>query len=251
MMLYAQADGTTYNPTTLTSLTTNAERPNVQVTFGTPPSCSAPTSVTANANGNVTWEGEGSTWNLNYKASTASTWTEVNGLTSMSYTIPNLAGLTTYSVRVQNVCDDNTTTGWTYANDFTTPAGIPLVETFNTSSTPTAWTKYSGLLSGVMDGTVTLGTTTSGWNFGTGNGVFDNHAKVNVYGTSCKYWLVTPTLTMENNVQLSFDVAYTAFSGTAAAPAPGAGLLRHRCVSKRSAAGPQGRRSGAGGILPC
>ena len=217
MMLYAQNDGTTFDPTTLTTLATNAERPNVQLTFGTPPSCSAPMSVTATFDGNVTWEGEGTTWNLNYKASTASTWTEVNGLTSMSYTIPNLAGLTTYSVRVQNVCDDNTTTGWTYANDFTTPARIPLVEPFNNgSSAPNSWTRYSGLLSGVMDGTVTLGTITSGWNFGTGNGVFDNHAKVNVYGSSCKYWLVTSTLTMENNVQLSFDVAYTAYSGSGA-----------------------------------
>ena len=140
MMLYAQADGTTYNPTTLTSLATNAERPNVQLTFGTPPSCVAPTSVTATADGNVTWEGEGTTWNLNYKASSASTWTEVNGLTSMSYTIPNLAGLTTSSVRVQNVCDDNSTTGWTYANDFTTPASIPFVETFNTYSAPSGLT---------------------------------------------------------------------------------------------------------------
>ena len=179
------------------------------------PSCLKPTSVTATPDGNITWEGEGRTWNLNYKASSASTWTEVNGLTSMSYTIPNLAGLTTYSVRVQNVCDDNTTTDWTTAT-FTTPAGIPLVELFNGTSAPTGWTRYSGLLSGVMDGTVTLGTITSGWNFGTGNGVFDNHAKVNVYGSSCKYWLVTPTLTMENNVQLSFDVAYTAYSGSGA-----------------------------------
>ncbi|MBP5574056.1 MAG: fibronectin type III domain-containing protein, partial [Bacteroidales bacterium] len=180
------------------------------------PNCLKPTSVTATPDGNITWEGEGSTWNLNYKASSASTWTEVNGLTSMSYTIPNLTGLTTYSVRVQNVCDDNTTTDWTTAT-FTTPAGIPLVELFNGTSAPTGWTRYIALLSEVMDGTATLGNaTTSGWNFGTGNGVFDNHAKVNVYGLSCKYWLVTPALTMENNVQLSFDVAYTAYSGSGA-----------------------------------
>ena len=213
MMLYAQNDGSSYNPTTLTSLATSPERPNVQLTFGTPPSCSAPTSVTATADGNVTWEGEGRTWNLNYKASSASTWTEVNGLTSMSYTIPNLAGLTTYSVRVQNVCDDNTTTGWTYANDFITPASIPLVEPFNGSSVPFAWTQYIGLLSGVMDGTVTLGTTTSGWNYGTGNGVFDSHVRVNIYGNSCNKWLVLPTLVMEDNVQLTFDIALTKYSG--------------------------------------
>ena len=214
MMLYAQNDGSGYDPTTLTTLATSAERPNVQLTFGTPPSCSAPTSVTATADGNVTWEGEGSTWNLNYKASSASTWTEVNGLTSMSYTIPSLTGLTTYSVRVQNVCDDNSTTGWTYADNFTTPAGIPLVENFNTTSLPTGWTKYTGLLDDVMAGTLAPATTTSGWYFGTSNGVFDSHARVNIYSTSCKYWLVTPSLEMENNVQLTFDLALTKYSGT-------------------------------------
>ena len=221
MMLYAQNDGSSYNPTTLTSLATSAERPNVQLTFGTPPSCSAPTSVTATSDGNVTWEGEGTTWNLNYKASSASTWTEVNGLTSMSYTIPNLAGLTTYSVRVQNVCDDNTTTGWTYADDFTTPAGLPLVETFNSTSAPTAWAQYSGLLSDVMGGTA-LASATYGWSFGTGNGVFDSHARVNIYGNSCNRWLVLPTLVMEDNVQLTFDMALTVYSsGSNASPTPG------------------------------
>ncbi len=213
MMLYAQNDGSSYNPTTLTSLLTHLERPNVQLTFGTPPSCTAPTSVTATLDGNITWEGEGTTWNLNYKTSSASTWTEVNGITSMSYTIPNLANLTTYSVRVQNVCDDNSTTAWTYADDFFTPAGIPLVEPFNTTSIPNGWTRYTGLLSDVMGGTA-LATTTSGWNFSTGNGVFDTHAKVNIYGTGCKYWLVTPTLEMQNNVQLTFDLALTKYSGT-------------------------------------
>ena len=216
MMLYAQNDGSSYNPTTLTSLATNAERPNVQLTFGTPPSCTAPTSVTATIDGNITWEGEGTTWNLNYKASSASTWTEVNGITSMSYTIPNLANLTTYSVRVQNVCDDNSTTAWTYADDFTTPAGIPLIEPFATSSVPSGWSKYIGLLDDVMAGTLAPATTTSGWMFNTNNGVFDNHARLNIYGDGCKYWLVTPSLVMENNVQLDFDLALTKYSGTLA-----------------------------------
>ena len=213
MMLYAQNDGSSYNPTTLTSLAINAERPNVQLTFGTPPSCTAPTSVTATLDGNITWEGEGTTWNLNYKASSASTWTEVNGITSMSYTIPNLANLTTYSVRVQNVCDDNSTTAWTYADDFTTLAGIPLNEAFGAGSIPTGWAMYTGLLSNVMSGTA-LSTATYGWSFGSGNGVFDSHARVNIYGNSCNRWLVLPTLVMEDNVQLTFDLALTKYSGT-------------------------------------
>ena len=71
-------------------------------------------------------------------------------------------------------------------------------------------------MGGVLADTIELATATYGWSFGSNNGVFDNHARVNIYGTSCKNWLVLPTLAMENNVQLMFDVAYTAYSGTGA-----------------------------------
>ena len=47
---------------------------------------------------------------------------------------------------------------------------------------------------------------TSGWTFGTNNGVFDSHARTNIYGNSWNKWLVTPTLFMEDNVQLSLTL---------------------------------------------
>ena len=150
-------------------------------------------------------------WTVKYKKSTDSEYTTETVSGTPTLTLSSLASNTTYNVQVYN-CEN-----YVSAN-FTTQAGIPLTEAFATTSAPTGWAKYSGLLSDVMGGTA-LTTTSSGWNFSTGNGVFDSHTRVNLYGTSCKYWLVTPTLLMEDNVQLTFDLALTAYSGTLTAPA--------------------------------
>ena len=247
----------------------------------------------------VTWEGEGDTWNLRYKASTDDDYTLIEGLAVQSYTFEGtLANYTTYSVGVQTVCSGSTSsfkstsfttedacatptnlqitditaesatltwtpgyqeTTWTVkykksteteyttetvngtptltlsnlsslttynvqvyncenyvSGNFTTAASIPLVEEFGTS-TPTGWSQKSGLLADVLNGTALSSGTA--WYFGASNGVFDNHARTNVYGTGRKHWLIMPSVPMENNVQLSFEVAYTAYSGTAQAPA--------------------------------
>ena len=265
--------------------------------------------ITANS-ATITWEGEGSTWNLRYKASNDEDYSFVNGLTSQSYTFSsNLAGNTTYSVGVQTDCGSGSTssfksTTFTTANpcaaptnlqitnvttssatltwtpgyqetewtvkykkaaeswddaivetvngtptlalsnlaslttynvqvyncenyvsaNFTTAAGIPFTEAFGTTSAPTGWKRYNTLLTDdVLNGTTALTSYSGGWTFGTGNNVFDSHAKVNIYGTSnCKYWLVTPTLQMEDNVQLTFDMALTVWSSSSSdSPTPG------------------------------
>ena len=93
-------------------------------------------------------------------------------------------------------------------------------EEFATSSAPTGWTRSNTLLTDdVLNGTTALATYNGGWNFGTSNGVFDSHARVNIYGTSCKYWLVTPAMEVPTGAEFSFDLALTAYSGTVAAPA--------------------------------
>nr|MCR4826096.1 fibronectin type III domain-containing protein [Bacteroidales bacterium] len=227
MARYTQSDSDGPYTTSTVPGSTTTTRPNIKmnITPSSAPVCAKPVAVTV---GNVTptscevyieYSGTGISQNLRYKAASDADWTIVEGLSAMesSYLLSSLTPNSTYSVGVQTVCEDGTS-GWTSAS-FSTPAGIPLIEAFGTSL-PTGWAKYSGLLSGVQAGTEELVVPSyGGWYFGTNNGVFDNHAYVNIYGTSCKYWLVTPSLTMENNVQLLFDVAYTAFSGTATAPA--------------------------------
>ena len=187
------------------------------------PVCEKPTDLVISdvtpTGASVAWSSNVNMYNFEYKKSSEAEWTRI-GLVNNDYSLTNLLPNTNYNVRVQAVCDVDTefTSGWLNGS-FTTPAGIPLIEEFATTSIPNGWGRYSGLLSDVMGGTADLTSYTGGWNFGTSNGVFDNHARVNIYSTSCKYWLVTPSLMMEDNVELSFEVAYTAYSGTAATPA--------------------------------
>ena len=196
-------------------------RPNIQmeITPSGGPVCEKPetfevSNVTANS-ATLTWTGGSGTYNVEYKGGTVADWTTY--LTNTTSTSANLTGLTpgtAYQYRVQSVCGSDVS-GWKSVS-FSTMFGIPLVEGFGTAI-PAGWAKYSGLLN--ADGTATISTTTYGWSFGTSNGVFDSHARVNIYGTSCNYWLVTPAVLMENNVQLTFDLALTAYSGTLGAPA--------------------------------
>ena len=121
---------------------------------------------------------------------------------------------------------DNSITGhgatltWTGYSDsyivkYRTPEYIDgISEEFGTSI-PTGWEMYTGLLN---NGTATMASATYGWSFGTNNGVFDNHARVNIYG-NYQRWLVMPTITVPAASGFSFDIALTAYSGSSV-PAP-------------------------------
>lgn len=152
-------------------------------------------------------------WNLHYKASSASSYTYVNGLTSPTYTLTGLTGGTAYKVEVQADCESDGTSGWRVLN-FTTKYGIPFIEDFAT--TPNNWSRYKGLLSNVMGGSHLSTSSSNGWVFSSYNynGIFDNHAYVNIWGSSRNEWLITPNIVMDATVQLSFDLALTQYSGT-------------------------------------
>ena len=149
------------------------------------------------------------TWTVKYKKSSED-WDAAAQETATgtpTITLTGLNSLTIYDVQVYN--GENYLSG-----NFTTAASIPLLEEFPTSSIPTSWRRFKGLLTeDVLNGTTALESNSSGWNFTTSNSVFDNHAKINIYGSNCMYWLVTPSLVMENNVWLTFDLALTNYSG--------------------------------------
>ena len=217
MARYTQNDSNPYTISTVPG-TVTSNRPNIQIviTPGSGPVCNKPETLEAsNVTSNsavLTWTGGSGTYNVEYKLASAEDWNSLlANTTSTSYTLTGLAPGKAYQARVQSVCGEDVS-GWKSVS-FSTLFGIPLIEEFGTSI-PAGWAQYTGLLESVMAGTAELTSATYGWNFGTGNDVFDNHARVNIYGTSCNKWLVLPTLAMEDNVQLSFEVAYTAYSGS-------------------------------------
>lgn len=92
-----------------------------------------------------------------------------------------------------------------------------LEETFDGTSIPSGWAQYSGALEDIVAGTAEFASV-SKWSFGAGNGVFDNHARINVW-SSHNTWLVSPEFKVKDGAALKFDVALTAYSGTVQTPA--------------------------------
>ena len=228
-MSYRYQDSGAYDVTTTNTMYTSQTRPNIiikGVGESSGLTCEKPNEVIAEnlttSTATILWTGGSGTYNVEYKQATEELWT--SAVTNTTDTLVELTGLTpatNYQAKVQSVCvfDDTTLYSRDRSVSFITAFGIPLIEPFATSNLPTGWSRYSGLLSSVMEGTA-LTAITGYWNFGTSNGVFDSHARINNYSTSHYYWLVTPSLMMENNVELSFDLALTKYSGTLQAVDP-------------------------------
>lgn len=92
----------------------------------------------------------------------------------------------------------------------------PTLQDFSAFWPPANWRRYSGFL----EPTSTLTSITSGWvpdDFGNVTSPVNRSAKINIYGTSVKYWFVSPTIdlgTGSTNYQLEYDLALTKFAQT-------------------------------------
>lgn len=83
----------------------------------------------------------------------------------------------------------------------------PILEEFSPPFPPANYTRYSGLLADPS----TLVTTTGGWYGDAWQNVTpttDSAARLNIWGTSCRYWLVTPPIDLgtTDDYQLEFDL---------------------------------------------
>ena len=182
------------------------------------PTCFKPTEITTTnatpTSATISWDNPNTTGPLSWTVRMGEMDTTV---ATNSFTFNNLTPSTSYTVQVKANCAADDTSEWA-TGTFRTLYGIPFVEPFNATSLPDDWTRYSGLLTNVMGGTDTLGTAASPmWNFGTANGLFDSHARINIYGANCKGWLVTPTIVMDEDVKLSFDLALCKYTYQAVA----------------------------------
>ena len=97
--------------------------------------------------------------------------------------------------------------GWSSVGTGSTSCGViipPYVQNFSSGVPPDCWSRFSGLLGS------TLTASTSGWGLTTSNyGLQGNHAKINIWSTSPRYWLVTPLVAISNPTIVSFDLALT------------------------------------------
>ncbi len=146
--------------------------------------------------------------------------------TDTFYRFSNLEEQTTYYVAYRTACQSGDSIA--YGIEWNTisfetpclPLAMPYSEDFETSvlAAPTCWNLYSGLFNAETILTSALSSYTGGWNYvTTGKGITENHVKVNNYGTSSKYWLVTPSIIIDKaDANLIFDVALTKYGDSIA-----------------------------------
>ncbi|MBR4561131.1 MAG: choice-of-anchor J domain-containing protein [Bacteroidales bacterium] len=183
----------------------------------------------------------------------------VNADTHENFVLTGLDAETTYYVRVRGNCGEGSLSDVSNTISFTTAEACPLPtdlvasnltqvsadlswtgsvdvqqyqvwfrraeqvvgidEQFNTNTLPDRWERKQGLLDNIMNGTENLTSGDYNWYMGTTNGVFDSHAYINIFGTSRKDWLITPSYNVQSGDVVIFDLALTAYSGTQGAPA--------------------------------
>ena len=137
--------------------------------------------------------------------------------TLTTYSPATLDWSTTYYWNVVGYNDNGesvVTSNWTFtteANSIITPPHTELFSTY----IPAFWTEAKGIMS---DNTTFESTTSSNWGAdGFCNDGTEGSARLNIYGTSCKHWLLTPTIDLiSSDLEISFDLGLTAYSGTAA-----------------------------------
>ena len=102
--------------------------PKTTFSYGTPSLCSKPTGLTVTAittnSATISWLGSdnASSYNVEYMLSTESDWANAQSITAYDTTV-DLSGLnpsSSYKVRVQTVCSDNTETNWSLVKNFLT-----------------------------------------------------------------------------------------------------------------------------------
>ena len=187
--------------------------------------CAHPTTpVVSNVMGHsadLTWNAYGAPVNIYYKTDADTVFTLVNEspVNDTTYTLTGLNADTPYEVYVAAVCDDQSENPSSHVSFRTTCTTemAPYSEDFaGFNINPSAcWQKYSGLASAVLTGG-SLNPTNSGWNYNSSNVFPLGHPKLNIYGSSCFYWLVSPAIDLSqlSVPVLTFSLALTKYNNS-------------------------------------
>ena len=155
---------------------------------------------------------------IEYKTASEQTWTRVETPLTDPYTINGLNYGTIYSVRIASYCGEEDMSLFTAPVSVTTPCEpipVPWTEEFNVAPDAICWTKATVLLTDTATVQSSSFGTNSSWLHNTTtsiDGVTTGKMRNNVYGTSKKDWLITPSIDLgdgSDTYQIAFDVALT------------------------------------------
>ena len=174
----------------------------------------------------VSWNAGGTEtrWTLEYKTRAAGEWTTIDSISTTRYTLKHLKASTQYLVRVKSLCTAiSSESAFTSESIFYTLCGataLPWMEDFSQATAtmfpPRCWARYDQKASDVFGGAELKNVTTS--SFLSGIWQYDNStygmntggkAKINIFGNSTYGWLVTPSIRLEANSVLEFDLSFT------------------------------------------
>ena len=170
----------------------------------------------------LSWSGNANSYNIYDMSDTSLV---ENGITNNSYTITGLNPNTNYLFGVQADCASAGVSLTVCVSALTTcaPLALPFTEDFSASvNNDPCWNGASGVTAEevLADTALTLGNIT-GWYYVNSeyNGIPAGHYYVDIWGSNCKYWLITPELDLSTvtNPLLNFNAAFTVYNGTGAA----------------------------------
>lgn len=156
-------------------------------------------------------------WEVQYKDVDSTEWNSVIVTQTSMCVLQRLKPETTYEVRLRSICTPDTSK-WTLTYYFSTLCDVytlPYTETFrDMSKFPNkCWSKYTGLASDVFGGQRPQ-TTSSGWMLKNDDSLDTAHLRLNIYGTGCKYWAVSPLIKLKDNSMLQFDLSLTGYNNS-------------------------------------
>ena len=220
-----------YNGTSVANITgaARAFMPKTTFVYGTAPTCFKVQNLTAS---DITSSSITLSWDDTINSGATYTIYDMSDTTVVNVTIVDNTAIideldanTVYTFGVQTDCGaGDIANGYTVVSARTacSAEGLPFIEDFSASlATDPCWRGSTGTTAAQAIAGTALTLTTNQWTYesSTSNGLEAGHYRVNIYGTNCKKWMITPTIDFStaSSPLLSFDAAFTAYSGTGVA----------------------------------
>ena len=220
-----------YNGTSVANITgaARAFMPKTTFVYGTAPTCFKVQNLTAS---DITSSSITLSWDDTINSGATYTIYDMSDTTVVNVTIVDNTAIideldanTVYTFGVQTDCGaGDIANGYTVVSIRTacSAEGLPFIEDFSASlATDPCWRGSTGTTAAQAIAGTALTLTTNQWTYesSTSNGLEAGHYRVNIYGTNCKKWMITPTIDFStaSSPLLSFDAAFTVYSGTGVA----------------------------------